>query len=179
MVADGCNSLLPNALTIPAVLHIIHNLLSELADKLSHWKTFFGYLKLVSLLFKEGRRDRFSELCLRPSDMKERADEFEAASFPTLYQERFGEVTKFCKAIKPWVTLIRAAWNPNRYINGPGVQSRARDGEDMEFDPHKLTTVLNDPFVVWLFGDDLDGVQHTSTSCGLVRRLLMSSGLHV
>ena len=76
--------------------------------------------------------------------MKERADDFEAASFPTLYQERFGEVTKCCKAIKPWVTLIRATRNPNRYINGPGVQSRARDGEDMEFDPHKLTTVLND-----------------------------------
>ena len=78
--------------------------------------------------------------------MTERADEFEAASFPTLCQERFGEVTKVCKAIKPWVTLIRATWNPNRYINGPGVQSRARDGEDMEFDAHKLTTVLSYSF---------------------------------
>ena len=64
LVADGCNSLLPNALTIPAVLHIIHNMLLELADKLSHRKTFFGYLKLISLLFKEGRRDRFLKFCL-------------------------------------------------------------------------------------------------------------------
>ena len=38
--AEGSASLLPNALTVPAVLHIIHNMLSELADRLTHWKIF-------------------------------------------------------------------------------------------------------------------------------------------
>ena len=178
LVAEGSNSLLPNALTIPAVLHIIHNMLLELAEKLTHWNVFFGQLKLVSLLLKEGRKERFSNFCLRKSNMKERAEEFERASFPTLYQERFGEVTKFCRAIKPWVTLIRATWDPNSYINGPGVQSRARDKQEVEFDPHKLSTVLDDSFFL-LFGDGVDGAQHTTTTCGLVRRLPMSSGLHV
>ena len=83
--------------------------------------------------------------------MSERAEEFEAASFPSLYVERFGEVTQFCQAIKPWVTLIRAAWDPKRYINGPGIESRARDKHDTEFDPYKLSKVLDDPFLSFLF----------------------------
>ena len=50
LVADGCNSLLPNALTIPAVLHIIHNMLLQLADNMCHWKIFFSDIYFQSMV---------------------------------------------------------------------------------------------------------------------------------
>ena len=62
LVADGCNSLLPNALTIPAVLHMIYNMLSELADKLNHRKTLFRISKIDQSIVEGGEKGALLEI---------------------------------------------------------------------------------------------------------------------
>ena len=61
LVTEGCVSLLQNALTIPSVLHMIHNMLSELVDKLSHWE-IFRTAQIVQSIIQGGEKRALLEI---------------------------------------------------------------------------------------------------------------------
>ena len=136
-------SLMPLALTLPAVLHIVHNLLREVDTSLEGWGEFWRKLKILEHLFKSGRKDRFVKFCVMDSPLHAQAPDFEAASVGHLYEERFGEVANFCKQVGRWSSLLRVAWDAGKYEKGPGVVNKA-SSKDVEFDPKQLTAVMKD-----------------------------------
>jgi hypothetical protein len=136
-------SLMPLALTLPAVLHIVHNLLREVDTSLEGWGEFWRKLKILESLFKFGRKDRFVKFCVMDSPVHAQAPHFEAASVGHLYEDRFGEVANFCKQVGRWSSLLRVAWDAGKYEKGPGVVNKA-SSKDAEFDPKQLTAVMKD-----------------------------------
>lgn len=137
------SSFLPLALTLPAVLHIVHNLLREVDTKLRGWADFWPKLKMLERLFKDGRRERFIRFCVMPTPLRDQASEFEAASIGHLYEERFGEVAIFCKQISRWAPLLRATWDEQRFRTGPGARSTPKPN-DAEFDPTEMSNIMHD-----------------------------------
>lgn len=87
--ANTDHAFLPNALTVPGMLHINNNMLKEVAAELHSWKRFFGLLKIIKLLWQDGRRERYIQFCVRTSTMPQFADELEALLLGSLYTERF------------------------------------------------------------------------------------------
>lgn len=99
--ARSADSFLPMAITLPGILHIVHNLLSEVNEHMHHWGKFYEGLKQVSLLLREGRRERFIQFCVRPSSFSGQASAVEVKSFAKLHEARFGDIGKFCTRILP------------------------------------------------------------------------------
>ena len=45
------------AVTIPGMLHLVHNSLTEVAKHMGYWPAFWAKLKQFQLLWTEGRRE--------------------------------------------------------------------------------------------------------------------------
>ena len=136
-------SLLPLALTLPGVLHIVHNTMKEIKHNLPGWDTFWPKLQVLERLLKDGRRARFIRFCLLESPLRGWAKELEHAKFGSLYESRWGEVASFCLKVVDWRPVLRAAWDANKFRRGPQVASRATQS-DKEFNPDEMTNIMKD-----------------------------------
>ncbi len=88
--------LMPRAIPVPGILHIVHNLLHDVNEKMSHWDSFFPELRNLSrFLERRLHRERFVEMCLRPSGYacaEATWRRIEERTFPSLHEPP-GEVS--------------------------------------------------------------------------------------
>ena len=63
----------------------------------------------------------------------------------SLYLDRFGEVARFCRRLRPWIYLIRATWDAPKYVTAVGIADPGKGG-DKEFGPKTFTAIMKDSF---------------------------------
>ena len=97
--ADG-ECLLPNAFSVPGILHVVNNSLKELSTKLRYFEKIFSQLQSIEGLWKAGRLTRFINFCVRPNAPPEVAALFLRRKLGSLYLARWGEVCRFCARLK-------------------------------------------------------------------------------
>eukprot|EP00971_Amphidinium_carterae_P351392 6492089-Amphidinium_carterae.3 len=135
-----------SAFSVPGLLHICHNIQRELCEHMQHWQTFFSNLKQFSLLWSDGRRDRFIRFCVLPA-LGYVPQELNHFKLKTLYTARWNEVCGFCSELKFILPTIRLTWSAQNFLSGPQLQSGQQVGkEESEFDARQMTTILEDHF---------------------------------
>ena len=174
------NDLMPNALTLPATLHILNNILEEVSTHLKYWQPFFEKLQYLERLMKEGRKERFVRYCILQSVVHDQAQAFRETNFGNLYLERFGAVHYFCSRVKPWLPVIRVAWDERKYVAGNG--SDALTGSGAEFKPATMTAILQDNSffaylsMVLIWQSMLEGLAGWTESCPCHGNMLGAAG---
>ena len=80
------------------------------------------------------------------SSLRDRAKELEEVKVGSLYQQRFGEVCACCRMLQPWTSLLRATWNRNQFVNGPGVSATQanQNSDQSDFSPDFLMGIIAD-----------------------------------
>ena len=137
--------LLPNAIMIPGMLHIVSNILADAHSRLSYWDTFHGQLKALSkLLCHPPRRDRFVRMCVKSSPWSHMVDLVDCA-FPDMYEKRWHHVLQFGKRVQSIWGMLKSCWKPRLYQEGHS----GRDGHDQvaddDFSISSVTSCLGDP----------------------------------
>ena len=118
-------------------------MLQEVSTQLKHWSSFFEKLQAFERLMTQGRKERFVHYCVKQSPAHSQADALLSANFGSLYLSRFGAVYHFCRKLKPWVPVLRLAWNEQKFIAGCLSDSLNRP-EGSEFSPSCMSAVMRD-----------------------------------
>ncbi|CAE7236400.1 unnamed protein product [Symbiodinium sp. KB8] len=111
--------LMPRALIVPGALHLIHNLTSDLHNRLPFWNEFFEHLKhIVHLLAVRHERERFLATCVRHTASAEFESLFERVNMSGLYEKRWQAVLKALQALLPVFEALRGAWSREAFLHG-------------------------------------------------------------
>ena len=143
--------LLPHALSVPGMLHIVSNCLQDIHEHLDCWADIQSKLKVIeSLLCFAPRRERFMELCVKRSSYKQHIHHFDRV-FKRLYDQRWNAAINYVLQIMPVFKLLQACWDETKHKEGHSSQ----DGEDAvssdsPFSASSLTNVLRDPALPFL-----------------------------
>jgi len=144
---SGMDKFMYNAILVPGLYHIIHNLAHNMHESLSHWPDFYSDLKHIERLMKNFRRERFVATCVKRTDFAESDALFEGFS-ASLHEKRWNDMVKFCVALKPLWETISECWNADRYNNANNYVAVARSTEPREndgFDVAQITRIAKDP----------------------------------
>ena len=125
-VDEAAEYVMPHAMTVAGLQHVIFNLCEDTHLALQHWAEFFKQLKtLESFLRVEERRQRFCWTCLRNTPLASRDSMFQRFS-KSLYEERWREVLSFLSAAVPLLPTLAVAWNEDRFTSGVDVDGISR-----------------------------------------------------
>ena len=107
---------LPNALTIPGMLHVIHNASRDIdLASLEHFSDFYSKLKNAGeFLCCKAYRDRFIVACLRPSTLSEEEHIFFKGP-PSLHEARWNCIHDFIEVAHQQLLVCRIVWNSDAY----------------------------------------------------------------
>ena len=118
--AEG-TPLMPNAIPVPGMLHVLNNMLADVDTSLAHWEQFHGQLSNVCALLSDRMRlERFAALCVASSDIAAVSAAAFEVPLPRIYDKRWGSTTGFMKKAWPLMPMLRAAWDPELYADGDG-----------------------------------------------------------
>ena len=111
--------LMPRALVVPGALHLIHNMTSDLHQRLTYWPEFYEHLKHVVHLFAARHlKERFVATCVRRSAIADAEDLFQSVGISSLYEKRWQAVLKALKALLPVFENLRCAWSLEVFLQG-------------------------------------------------------------
>ncbi len=128
----------PNAIAVPGLLHIVHNLTADVHREAQGWSKFWPQLQnMAALLCVPHRRERFLATCVRGSPFGSLAEDLLASGFPALHEARWFSICDFAHRVRAAWPVLCSLWNSSRYA-GPG--DAAEKGR--EFDPALLTSTL-------------------------------------
>ena len=160
---EASTHLMPNALTVAGIQHVIHNLLKDVSTEMSGWTRFRSELGVVdAFLYMQERRTRYISTCLKGTVF-----ECHEASFyhwsQSLYEQRWHQVVTFLMRLQPIFPILRKTWNHSKYIHGVDTAEAscgdrpAKAGAGRHFDAVELTRVLHSAWfskymaaVLWL-----------------------------
>ena len=108
-------TLMPNAIPIPGVLHMTHNLAKDLGVVLEHWAEHYKRLKQLEKLLRSHRRERLFARILVPAKLGEDALAKFRAVEATLYEERWMEVVKLLEQIQEVLPILQQHWSEQRF----------------------------------------------------------------
>ena len=139
---DQVNSqpFLPKALLIPGMLHVMSNGLQHVTSQLTYFDHWFDQLQVIEQLWKNGRLLRFINYCLKPAAPEHITAMFFQKKLGSLYVKRWNEVSRFCLRLADLLPYLKAFWNADAFNSAKKTTSSA----DSEFDPCKLTAILQD-----------------------------------
>lgn len=135
------NKVLPYAMPVPGMLHVIHNLLKDANHGLEDWVDFWGFLSnLGGLLSNSLRLNSFCATCLDGVPSQRYWEKVMTGSkLPALYEKRWNVVMHFVRRAAPKICALRVHWNPNLY-------GREEEQDGSRFSPCQLTEDLNNPY---------------------------------
>ena len=134
--------LLPFAIPIPGMLHIISNLLSDVDSGMTYWANFWEQLdNLNALLSNQSRLEKFRATCINRShpDAKVAEDMF-SKKMEVLYSKRWGSVSTFVTKCRTRFDLLRQFWDEHLYKG-----NEKQDSNNKHFNPRGLTSTLANP----------------------------------
>ena len=146
LLQSQSNAYLRNAMPIPGSGHTVHNSIKDLHTALDHYQEFLDQLKVVELaLHHPGRKERILATCFEgtPFDVHRGLVEHFTC---TLYEERWGAVSEFCREVMAPLAVLRRCWSQSQY-EGRGeaadLERRwVKDAGSRAFVPSELTNVL-------------------------------------
>ena len=136
---------LPNAFSVPGILHVVNNSLKELSTKLRYFDQFFSQLQSLESLWKAGRLTRFINFCVRPNAPPEVAALFLRRKLGSLYLARWNEVCRFCGRLKDLLPYLRGLWDERAFM------SDVQEKDTATFQPADVTAVLADSLFMAYF----------------------------
>ena len=134
--------LLPFAIPIPGMLHIISNLLSDVDTGMTYWANFWEQLdNLNALLSNQSRLEKFRATCVNRShpDAKVAEDMF-SKKMEVLYSKRWGSVSTFVAKCRTRFDLLQRFWDEHLYKG-----NEKQDSNNKHFNPRGLTSTLANP----------------------------------
>ena len=140
--------LLPFAMAVPGMLHVLSNLLRDTDTSMEGWDDFWAYLKNVAaLLCDRHRLNKFRAKCLDGLPDGGRWQRVFAKPLDDLYDKRWGCVTRFLRKSAPKVAALKRVWRHDLYGD-------SEEQHEVRFLPEQLTRDLQNPF--WgAFGDSV------------------------
>jgi len=139
--SGGDSTLLPKALTVAGMQHIVFNLLTDVDKELVCFEHFWPQLKnLESFLKIKENRDRFIVTCLEGTAHADKAKLFKLWS-ATLYEQRWHEVAKFLHKTKLLLPVLAVCFDAVKYDS---IQEGAKD-KTAPFDVHMLQESVRSP----------------------------------
>ena len=142
----GCSPLLPGALTICGLQHIVHNMCVDIVGHVTWWDAFHTELKnLEAFLGIKEYRQRLQWTCMKDGPFSSRQwclDKWHC----TLYDKRWHETVLFVRKLRQIFYLLRAVWSAGKYRAGVDASGTADPGQSTnrpKFDPEQLTMTLH------------------------------------
>ena len=132
---------LPKALLVPGMLHVMSNGLQHVTSQLTYFDHWFDQLQVIEQLWKNGRLLRFINYCLKPAAPEHIAAMFFQRKLGSLYVKRWNEVSRFCLRLADLLPYLKAFWNADAFNSANKMNASSADSE---FDPGKLTAILQD-----------------------------------
>ena len=134
--------LLPLAIPIPGMLHIISNLLSDVDTGMTYWMNFWEQLdNLNALLSNQSRLEKFRATCINRSHPGAKfAEDMFGKKMEVLYSKRWGSVSTFVAKCRTRFDLLQQFWDENLYSG-----NEKQDSNNKHFNPKGLTATLANP----------------------------------
>ncbi len=105
--------LLPNAMAIPGMLHILDNATKDLHSHMRNWESFrHAMSSLAGLVCERPRRE-----LLVANAWQHTGTAFLKAKITRPYDKRWGTTSQFLRDCRPWLPLLRDAWQ----VAGPKI----------------------------------------------------------
>ena len=140
-VSESTPKMMPNAVPIPGMCHMVDNLLHDVDVRLGGWEPFYESLKNCSaLLCQDQARRRVWKTCVQKTHGSSSAL-FEL-SVPSLYEKRWSAVLMFLQRALPLLRLLRGCWDEQRYkadISNSGQEA------GIVFDIKSFSMTLSNP----------------------------------
>ena len=116
-------SLLSQAVTIPGLLHVLDNILTDINERLEGWSRFWEHLQaLAKLLCNPALLERYVVVLLAESESPEQVAMFVRWTAPALYEKRWHIVISFVSQLLPRLPVLMKTWNRARF-QGEGVDT--------------------------------------------------------
>jgi len=134
----------PNAIGIPGMNHVIHNLSADVDHRLTWWPRFWKGLKVVSaLLSNDQRRKRVWKTCVQGSPYHHMERAF-LNGVPVLYEKRWGMIITFITRARPLLLVLRKTWSQAAFDFGGDMaaeqqQDQQGEEEDAEAEEEKYS----------------------------------------
>jgi hypothetical protein len=120
------------ALTLPGILHIMHNLTSRILSNLTLWDWFLPLLKAVTkFLSRSYCIERFKAILI-PEKLHDTFAWMLDRSFDKVLEWRWGTVFKVLTDIKLVEKVMRRFWDKNRFLHGADEKDLV--GKDVDED---------------------------------------------
>ncbi len=134
--------LLPFAIPIPGMLHIISNLLSDVDTGMTYWMNFWEQLdNLNALLSNQSRLEKFRATCINRSHPGAKlAEDMFSKKMEVLYSKRWGSVSTFVAKCRTRFDLLQEFWDEHLYSG-----NEKQDSNNKHFNPKGLTSTLANP----------------------------------
>ena len=166
---DNDGNLLPLAVPIPGLCHIVHNLSADVDREMPGFTAFFSQLKNTgSVLCRDQSRKRLWHTCVEP--LAAAPEHMFSRQVPSIYYEkRWGYVVLYIQKALPLLKVLRRCWNKHEYVHGGQAHS---DGP--AFDMDQFSATLASGFVLCLRRDGAASAWSVGGHHGMGRELCMS-----
>ena len=143
--------LLPEAVTVTGVQHLVSNLSADTHRSMDQWDTIYQQCQNIqAFLTMKERRDRFWWTCAKGTVDESEAKSMFAEWGQSLYTKRWGAVTSWLARVQPRLRLLRRLWDPERFTRGVDASGGAFKDDSSQggpaFDMQMFTRSLRDPF---------------------------------
>ena len=113
-VYESSDALLPMAVPIPGLCHIIHNLSADVDRHMPGFADFYSQLKNTgALLCRDQRRKRLWFSCVAP--VSAAPEQMFERQVPSIYEKRWGCVVQYIQQALPLLRVLRSCWHKQQY----------------------------------------------------------------
>ena len=117
------STFLPRTISVPGILHILDNILTDLNVRLSGWSAFWENLQsLAKLLCSPVLLQRYVHVCVIGTEFEEDAILFHNFTAPALYEKRWHIVVKFLSQLLPRLRCLKGTWQKSKFA-GEGMET--------------------------------------------------------
>ena len=127
------SQLLSQAVTIPGLLHIIDNILTDINERLEGWLQFWEHLQAVAkLVCNSALLERYVRVLMTDTESASDIAMFDRFTAPPLYEKRWNVVISFLSVLLPRFEILRRNWNRSKF-QGEGLDNLMLAGLDKAF----------------------------------------------
>jgi len=143
---DLPDHLLPNALTVPGVQHIVDNLCKDVHEHLRGWEGFKADLvNFKNFLVLGEIRERLRWTCMRNTQYEQFEYMFEHWVH-RLYEARWHNVIEFVQGLLRVYGVLSECWSPERFERGVDGRFAPQGADQLPFDIRRLSVCLHSAF---------------------------------
>ena len=172
--AGELESVWPNALVFPGILHIIDNCLLDVDQHMPMWSKWLEGLKsIMKLLCNKAETERYVETCVKGSAFEHWGHMLLKRRPPSIVNWRWSIVVKTLQALLPMKVFLKSTWSSAKYkgqgqeLEGTRQPQRPCQPQSIsELSPDLITQTLENSWW-WDYGEMLFSVHTTVNQIGV------------